>query len=129
VEPAVDPGGFDAAYTFHGDPHSDVWLMNGEAYPDITVQSIPLEQASIIEVRNVSATAHPFHLHGMFFEVLSVNGVVPEHRVIEDTIHVGLYETVRLRVEPLNPGDWMAHCHILPHAHGGMMQVLRVETE
>jgi FtsP/CotA-like multicopper oxidase with cupredoxin domain len=129
TEPSVDPGGFDVAYTFHGDPHSDVWLMNGESYPDITVQSIPRESPSIIEVRNVSATAHPFHLHGMFFEILSINGIVPEHRVIEDTIHVGLYETVRLRVEPPNEGDWMAHCHILPHGHGGMMQVLRVETE
>ena len=25
-----------------------------------------------------------------------------------------------------NPGDWMIHCHILEHAAGGMMAVLRV---
>jgi FtsP/CotA-like multicopper oxidase with cupredoxin domain len=25
-----------------------------------------------------------------------------------------------------NPGDWMIHCHILEHAEGGMMGVIRV---
>jgi FtsP/CotA-like multicopper oxidase with cupredoxin domain len=32
---------------------------------------------------------------------------------------------VRLGLLPDNPGDWMAHCNILPHAYG-MMTVLRV---
>ena len=45
----------------------------------------------------------------------------------EDTINVGIRETLRLLVPATNPGDWMAHCHILPHATDGMMTVLRVE--
>ena len=36
-------------------------------------------------------------------------------------------ERVRLRIVADNPGDWMSHCHILPHAEDGMMTVLRVE--
>jgi FtsP/CotA-like multicopper oxidase with cupredoxin domain len=59
------------------------------------------------------------------FEVLSIDGVAPEHRRIEDTIDVAPYSIVRLGLLSDNPGDWMAHCHILPHAHG-MMTVLRV---
>ncbi len=36
-------------------------------------------------------------------------------------------DRVRLKVLADNPGDWMTHCHILPHAGDGMMTVLRVE--
>ncbi len=25
-----------------------------------------------------------------------------------------------------NPGNWMLHCHILAHQHGGMMTIFRV---
>jgi len=47
--------------------------------------------------------------------------------MLEDTINVRMMQSVRLRVPATNPGDWMAHCHILPHATEGMMTVLRVE--
>ena len=50
-----------------------------------------------------------------------------EHVEFEDTINVEIAERVRLRIVANNPGDWMAHCHILPHAETGMMTVLRVE--
>ncbi len=36
-------------------------------------------------------------------------------------------DRVRLKVLADNPGDWMTHYHILPHAGDGMMTVLRVE--
>ena len=80
---------------------------------------------AVIEVRNLSATEHPFHLHGQVFEVLAIDGVAPPVRLVEDTVNIGLNQTVRLALVADNSGDWMAHCHILPHAHG-MMTVLRV---
>jgi FtsP/CotA-like multicopper oxidase with cupredoxin domain len=58
--------------------------------------------------------------------VLSVDGVQPQYLTLEDTINVGIRSKVRLRLVANNPGDWMTHCHILPHAHRGMMTVLRV---
>jgi FtsP/CotA-like multicopper oxidase with cupredoxin domain len=123
--PSPDPGNTDVVYVFAGSGHTGEWLMNGETYPDITVYEIPAGKAFIMEVRNISPTEHPFHLHGVEFEVLSANGVVPETKRIEDTLNVGIHQSVRLRVVADNPGDWMAHCHILPHAHGGMMSVIR----
>ena len=52
--------------------------------------------------------------------------MAPDRPTIEDTIDVDIGSIVRLRMIADNPGDWMAHCHILPHAEGGMMTVLRV---
>ena len=124
-----DPDQTDITYVFQGDPDSGLWMINGEIYPDVTVEELPYGASAVIEVRNLSPTNHPFHLHGLRFELLSRDGAPPAARTIEDTIDVGLYERVRLGVVADNAGDWMAHCHILPHAEGGMMTVLRVLPE
>jgi FtsP/CotA-like multicopper oxidase with cupredoxin domain len=116
AEPTPDPGFTDIVYAF-----------NGELFPDITMQMLAMDQWSVIELRNISQSAHPFHLHGHAFEVLAVDGVAPAFRVFEDTFDVAPYSIVRLGLLPNNPGEWMAHCHILPHAEGGMMTMLMVE--
>jgi FtsP/CotA-like multicopper oxidase with cupredoxin domain len=126
-EPTEDPGFTDILYVFHGDPHTGKWTINGELFPDITMEMLALDQWSVIELRNISQSAHPFHLHGHAFEVLTVDGVPPEFRTFEDTFDVAPYSVVRLGLLPNNPGEWMAHCHILPHAEGGMMTMLMVE--
>ena len=106
--------------------HTDTWRINGEEFPDVTVERVDLGQDVVMELRNLSATEHPFHLHGMRFEVLSRDGVPPAAHTLEDTVNLGLHETVRVRVLADNEGFWMTHCHILPHADGGMMTVLQV---
>ena len=123
--PTPDPLETDVLYVLQGD--GDSMLINGEVYPDVTIQEIPLDAPSIVEVRNLSATEHPFHLHGMRFEVLSLDGVPPVIRTFEDTVNVPIRSVARVRVEPTHAGDWMAHCHILDHEHLGMMTVLRVD--
>ena len=125
--PSEDPGTTDIVYVFSGARETGVWLMNGEVYPDVTIEEVALGETAIIEVRNLSPAEHPYHLHGIEFEVLSVNGEVPAYRRLEDSLNVPIYGTLRLRIEADNPGDWMSHCHILPHAEGGMMTVLRVQ--
>jgi FtsP/CotA-like multicopper oxidase with cupredoxin domain len=128
--PTPDPGSTDVRWTFTGDPRTGQWEMNGETFPDVSIPELALNQSAIIEVRNMSATEHPFHLHGHAFEVLSMNGVVPEHAQFEDTVNIPIRGILRARLLATNPGDWMAHCHILTHAEGGMMTVLRIgDTE
>jgi FtsP/CotA-like multicopper oxidase with cupredoxin domain len=124
--PNVDPPYSDIVYVLAGSDRTGEWLINGERFPEVTIEEVPLGSTQIIEVRNLSPTEHPFHLHGMSFEVLSVDGEVPEYRVIEDSLNIGIRSVVKLRLEATNPGDWMTHCHILPHAEDGMMTVLRV---
>ncbi len=125
--PTADPGWTDIVYVFSGSPEGGEWLINGELFPDITIESLPLGSEAIVEVRNLSPSEHPFHLHGHSFELLSVDGEPPAQRTLEDTLNVPIYSIARLLLHADNPGDWMAHCHILPHASGGMMTVLRVE--
>jgi FtsP/CotA-like multicopper oxidase with cupredoxin domain len=125
-EPSADPGSTDVVYSFSGDLHTNDWRINGEKFPDVTIASLPLGAEAVIEVRNVSPTDHPFHVHGHAFEVLSVNGVAPDRRTVEDTWNLAIRDIARLRLVADNPGEWMAHCHILPHADNGMMTVLRV---
>lgn len=121
-----DPSYTDLLYVFQGDDSTGRWMINGETFPDVTIEEVPLDSEVIITVRNVSSTQHPFHLHGHTFEVVSIDGVPPAHRTIEDTVNVPIRQDVRLRLLADNPGQWMAHCHLLPHAEGGMMTVLQV---
>lgn len=126
-QPGPAPRSADIVWTFIGSDRSGHWSIDGQRFPDITPARWALDAPLVIEVRNMSPTEHPFHLHGFPFEVASRNGVQPEYMQVEDTLNVGIRERVRLRVHPDRPGDWMAHCHILPHAEDGMMTVLRIE--
>lgn len=125
--PTADVPWTDITYVFTGDVDGASWRINGEVYPDVTVETAPLGAATVIEARNLSSTEHPFHLHGNPFEVLAVDGVPPAVRTVEDTLNLPIRSTARLRLVPDNPGDWMVHCHLLQHEEGGMMTVLRVE--
>ncbi len=122
--PDTEPPAF--VYTFQGSAHTDDWLINGERFPDVTIQQLSLGETVVFEVRNLSSTEHPFHLHGLHMELLARDGVPPAQFADVDTVNLGLYETLRLRTTADNLGAWMAHCHILPHGDGGMMTVLEV---
>jgi FtsP/CotA-like multicopper oxidase with cupredoxin domain len=68
--------------------------------------------------------AHPFHIHGVHFEVLRRDGKTPGVRDqgLRDTVLV--QEPVELLVrfaQPAARAPFMYHCHILEHEDGGMM--------
>ncbi len=125
-EPSPDTAPADIVYALAGSDRTGQWRINGERFPEITIATVPLGRAVVLDVRNLSPTEHPFHTHGHHFEVLSVNGVPRPYRTIADTWNLGIRDQVRLRMVADNPGDWMVHCHILPHAGEGMVTVLRV---
>ena len=68
--------------------------------------------------------SHPFHIHGVQFEVLSRNGGKPVTRDagMRDTVLVR--EPIELLVrftQPAVKAPFMYHCHILEHEDNGMM--------
>ena len=124
--PTHDPGRTDLAYVLTGDTHTDTWRINGERWPDVTPARLTLGDEVVIDVRNLSATRHPFHVHGHRFEILSIDGVAPAVQTWADTVDVGIRGRVRIRMLADNPGSWMVHCHVLGHEAAGMMTHLEV---
>jgi FtsP/CotA-like multicopper oxidase with cupredoxin domain len=79
-------------------------------------------ELQVWDVVNTTLMDHPFHLHGFFFQVLSVNGEPPAWRSWEDVVNVPPRAKVRIAWLPDDrPGSWMYHCHILEHHASGMM--------
>ena len=108
--------------------------INGKKFSmdriDLTSQ---LGSTEIWDITNADSAMmgmmHPFHIHGVQFEVVSRNGkaVTPEERGLKDTIQVNPGETVRIKVHFTEPGVFMVHCHILEHEESGMMIQLLVK--
>ncbi|HND99457.1 MAG TPA: multicopper oxidase domain-containing protein, partial [Plasticicumulans sp.] len=64
---------------------------------------------------------HPIHFHGQRFVVTAIDGKPVELRAWKDTVLVPGGSTIDIVLDPSNPGDWMAHCHIAEHLSTGMM--------
>ncbi|SCC94313.1 Multicopper oxidase type 3 [Thiomonas sp. X19] len=95
-------------------------------------QRVRLGSTEIWEVSNDAAMAHPFHVHGTSFQILSRDGMAPpEHeRGWKDVVFVLRDQTVRLIARFDQPAGqdhpFMYHCHILEHEDNGMMGQLTV---
>jgi len=107
----------------------EVWLINGVSMVHETrVPLFTMEHGRtyIFEMANLTAFAHPMHLHGHAFRVMTRNGLVVAPAEWRDTVLVAPQERVEIAFVADNPGDWMFHCHILEHQLGGMMSDVRV---
>lgn len=69
--------------------------------------------------------AHPFHVHGTQFQILSLNGQVPPRHLQgwKDTVLVARQAQILVPLTQLASRDhpFMFHCHILEHEDAGMM--------
>ena len=94
--------------------------VNGETHHHD--QPVKVGELQVWDVVNKSLMDHPFHLHGFFFQVLSVDGKAPQFRSWEDVVNLPPRSTTRIAWMPDDrPGSWMYHCHILEHHEAGMM--------
>lgn len=96
------------------------FFVNGERHHQ--GKPVKVGDLQVWDIVNKTPMDHPFHLHGFFFQVLTVNGHLPQYRSWEDTVHVPPMGRVKIAWLPDDrPGSWMAHCHILEHHASGMM--------
>ena len=102
------------------------FFINNQRFPDVPSIDGKEGAVEIWSVKSDTEMDHPFHLHGMFFRVLDVDGVPPLHVGWKDTVNVPQKKTLRFAVRYGAPGVWMYHCHILEHAERGMMGELRL---
>lgn len=103
-----------------------IYTINKEIWPFNTPIEGSLGALEIWRVQNATKGDHPFHLHGMFFQTIDINGISVEHLGWKDTVLVPAEATLRFTVRYDEPGVWMYHCQIPEHAERGMMGDLLV---
>jgi len=101
--------------------YGPLFFINDEIWPFNNPIDAHLGDIEVWEVKNVMGGDHPFHLHGMFFQVLSRANVAEPRLGWKDTLLVGRSSSVRFAVRYDALGMWMYHCQIPEHAERGMM--------
>jgi len=104
------------------------WTINGKSSND-KAEELNLEEGKFykIKYKNMQNIAHPMHLHGQKFLVLSRNGIQVKEKGFKDTMIVGPSEEVDIGFIATGVGAWVNHCHILEHAEAGMLAVINVK--
>ena len=107
------------------------WAINRIPWSGDTSDSIaPLAELKlgktyVLQLSNRTPHAHPIHLHGMNFRLMSSTKQTLMPR-LTDTYLSQPDETVTLALVADNLGDWVFHCHIIEHQKSGMTGFLRV---
>ncbi len=106
---------------------SDVWTINGKRYPHTDPATCKKGERARVVLRNMSMEAHPMHLHGQSFRLLSANGTRYAEPLVKDVVdvepHMG---SALIELVAHNPGDWFFHCHKPMHMMGGMIALVKV---
>jgi uncharacterized cupredoxin-like copper-binding protein len=108
------------------------YALNGKSFP--ATAPIVANEGDWVEVHymNEGTQIHPMHLHGMAQMVIAKDGYPLATPSLEDTVTVAPGERYTVLVHATNPGTWVWHCHILPHAENdqgmfGMVTALIVK--
>jgi blue copper oxidase len=94
---------------------------------DVNNYTVPLGNTEIWQLQSTSNFGHPFHIHDVEFNILTVNGAAPSAAQAgwKDVVFVPAGQTVRFiarfedYADALHP--FMYHCHIAVHEDEGMM--------
>lgn len=109
--------------------HGVAWAVNGVAMKEHAHDPMLVFRRGahvVLAMHNDTAWHHPIHLHGHVFRLITRNGRPTQHREWLDSVLMAPRERVEIAFVADNPGDWMFHCHVLAHQHGGMMATIRV---
>ena len=102
-----------------------MWSFDGLKFSEVD-EPIVFHKGERLRLVMVNDTMmpHPIHLHGMFFEV-----VTGEHdfKPRKHTVVVKPGEKMSVDITAEAVGDWVFHCHLLYHMHGGMMRIVSVK--
>ncbi len=108
------------------------YALNGKSFP--ATAPIVAAQGEWVEVHymNEGTQIHPMHLHGMPQMVIAKDGYPVANPSLEDTVTVAPGERYTVLIHATEPGTWVWHCHILPHAENdtgmfGMVTALVVQ--
>lgn len=97
--------------------------MNLKTGMDTIHETVKLGDTEIWEINDNTGLPHPFHIHGVHFQVLDRNGQPPpdSEKGWKDTVLVHNSERIRVIATFGQKGVFMFHCHNLEHEDAGMM--------
>ncbi|RVU04584.1 copper resistance system multicopper oxidase [Novosphingobium umbonatum] len=104
-----------------------MWSFDGQKMSAVH-DPIPFTEGERVRINLINDTmmAHPIHIHGHFFELVTGHG---DHSPRKHTVIVqpGGIATWDFTADAV--GDWAFHCHLLYHMHAGMMRVVSVRPK
>jgi FtsP/CotA-like multicopper oxidase with cupredoxin domain len=100
------------------------WPRDGHTRVPPPLETLQTGKTYRFQLQNATPHAHPIHLHGHTFQVLSSSkrDVTPYWA---DTVLLSPKERIDIAFVAA-PGNWMFHCHILEHTETGMMGYVSV---
>ena len=100
-----------------------MWSMDGQTMQEAH-EPLPMRSGERVRITLINDTmmAHPIHLHGHIFELVTGHG---DHSPRKHTVNVLPGGKVSYDVTAI-PGDWPFHCHLFLHMAMGMMRVVQV---
>ena len=101
--------------------YREVFAINGLSWPHTERLTYRTAETVHWRVINASDSNHPMHLHGFYFRVDSVGDTETDTIYADDQRRMAVTELVRpahtftLTWTPNRSGNWIFHCHVLPH--------------
>ena len=107
------------------------FLINGARFDPARVDLVTTAgRVDLWDVVNRTGMAHPFHIHGTQFQLVSrrKGAIVTPAPYLAwiDTVVIPANETATIKVRQTLPGKRMFHCHILEHEDACTMAILDV---
>jgi FtsP/CotA-like multicopper oxidase with cupredoxin domain len=105
--------------------YANALAINGRSWPWTERLHAQIGDTLRWRVVNVSVRPHPMHLHGFYFRLDALGGVLadsliaPEERRLLVTQRMRPFTTMQLAWSPDRPGNWLFHCHIGFHVLPG----------
>jgi len=101
-----------------------MWSFDGVKLSE-PAEPIPFRLGERVRVTLVNDTmmAHPIHIHGHFFELVTGHGANGPRK---HTVNVAPGGKMTFDITADAAGDWAFHCHNLYHMSAGMMRVVTI---
>ena len=99
----------------------EVFTFNGRSWPHTERFTYRAGEDVHWRIINAASSNHPLHLHGFYFRVDSVGDAEVDTTYADSQRRMAVTELVRpgrtftLTWTPERIGNWLFHCHVVPH--------------
>jgi FtsP/CotA-like multicopper oxidase with cupredoxin domain len=132
--------------TVAGDPNVGPQTWTPRRWMDEVTENPAVGATELWELYNITADAHPIHIHETTFEVVNRQPIVVNNAAstaavdpaspprppeswetgVKDTVIAYPAQVTRLRAQFNTPGQYVWHCHIVEHEDNEMMRPYRI---